>query len=269
MTTPILQPNEWGMRWARSPVPQILPAPEVYIHQTAGRDPVETFPSGDDEPADAFRALNEWAIEGKGYSAVDYSMMVHTGPSMRTTIGVARGQYMPAATLDRNDLSKAVCLLGWFGPPDARYPWTTEHSRAPFVQELVAIAEAVVHMVRRGWVRPDCKILGHRDNPEHPNATSCPGDFLQAELPIIRNLVRNILDPPKPPEESDVKPILWRPTGYLNVFIIDRGEVLHASPALLEVYGLQTAVVTVDPHPQTLRSVLAKAGLTEADLVKG
>lgn len=207
MSTPMLQPADWGMRWARPPVVHVgMPVSEVYIHQTAGRDPVETFPSGDDKPADAFKALNEWAITGKNYSAIDYSMLVHSGPSMRTTIGVARGRYVPAATLDRNTESKAICLLGWYGPPDPRYPWTYENSREPFHQELVAIAESVVYMVGQGWVTTSAKILGHRDNPEHPGATGCPGDYLQAELPTIRSLVRDMLSPtpPTPTPEDDM-----------------------------------------------------------------
>lgn len=195
-TTPILERDEWGMRIADGKslhVHRGMPVGEVYVHQTAGRDPVEEFPSGDDDPRDAFRALNEWAITGKGYTAVDYSALVHTGPSLRTTIGKARWEYVPAATLDRNTESKAVCLLGWFGPPDPRYPWTFEHSRAPFRQELEAIAETIVLMIREGLVRPDAKILGHRDNPEHPNATACPGEYLYAELPWIRRRVAELL----------------------------------------------------------------------------
>lgn len=207
MTT-ILQPDQWGMRWAGTPVRHLaMPVGEVYVHQTAGVDPVEKFPSGDDQPGDAFHALNEYAINGKGYSAIDYSMLVHTGPSLRTTIGVARGKWTPAATLDRNIVSKAVCLLGWFGPPDIRYPWTRIHSREPFDQELLAIAESIVYMQQNGWVQKNALILGHRDNPAHPNATACPGSYLYAKLPRIRELVAYLQTggwPSPPPEIPEV-----------------------------------------------------------------
>lgn len=200
MAFPVLQPDEWRMRWARPPHEHTaMPVGEVYVHQTAGRDPVALFPSGDDKPGDAFFALNEYAINTKGYSAIDYSMLVHTGPSLRTTIGVARGQWVPAATLHRNTESKAVCLCGWFGPPDPRYPWTYDNSRVPFRQELEAIAESIVLMVHEGWVLPTAKILGHRDNPMHLNATGCPGDYLYAELPTIRTLVARLLTTEVPP----------------------------------------------------------------------
>lgn len=201
MATLLLERADWRMRTApgKSLHPHgEMPVGEVYVHQTAGRDPVHLYPSGDDRPEDAFTALNEFAIVGKDYTAVDYSMLVHTGPSLRTTIGVARGEYVPAATLDRNRQSKAVCLLGWFGPPDPRYAWTFDHAREPFDQELWAIAEAIVTMIRRGWVRPDAQILGHRDNPSHPNATACPGEWLYAKLPVIRAYVASLLAGPQP-----------------------------------------------------------------------
>lgn len=206
MLTPLLEAADWKMRVARPLyVHTEMPVGEVYVHQTAGRDPVDTFPSGDDHPADAFWALNEWAINGKGYSAIDYSIMVHTGPSLRTTVGVARGEFVPAATKDRNRQSKAVCLLGWFGPPDPEYKWTYDSSRAPFDSELWAVAESIVLMIQRGWVRPDAKILGHRDNPAHPGATGCPGDYLQAALPTVRQYVNTLLNPPEIPVDIVTK----------------------------------------------------------------
>lgn len=221
-----------------------MPVGEVYIHQTAGRDPVHEFPTGDNDPGDAFRALNEYAINGKGYSAVDYSILVHTGPSLRTTIGIARGEYVPAATLHRNTESKAICLLGWFGPPDPRYPWTKDHARVPLPQELEAIADAIVFGIHEGWIRRDAKILGHRDNPEHPNATACPGDYLQAALPTIRALVAERLNPPKPgptppptdPTEDDMTP------EYFNV----APDRLNQSAALFARVGTIVQYVGVD-----------------------
>ena len=235
MSTPILQPDEWGMRWARPPHEHTaMPVGEVFIHQTAGRDPVETFPTGDDRPQDAFFALNEFAINSKGYSAIDYTMLVHTGPSLRTTIGIARGKYVPAATLDRNTESKAICLCGWYGPPDPRYPWTFENSREPFHQELEAIAESFVLMVREGWVLPTAKILGHRDNPEHPGATSCPGDYLQAELPTIRTLVAELLNPPQ--EEP------------MRVFQVQATPMPNPAPLFATADGLTAVWLSADQY---------------------
>lgn len=79
------------------------------------------------------------------------------------------------------------------------------------------------------------------------------------------------------PEEDDMDPTkmtLWRPWGYQNIFIITPAGVFHASLPLLKAFGLPTdaagitARVVEDDHPQTRKSMVAQAGLTEADLVK-
>lgn len=78
-------------------------------------------------------------------------------------------------------------------------------------------------------------------------------------------------DPPvplPPPEEPVMKPILWRPMGYANVFIIQGFEAMHASEALIKAWGLNINDIVDDNNAQTLRSVLHFSGLTEADLVK-
>jgi len=184
-----------------------MPVGEVFVHHTAGRDPANSTVGA----AQAFKALNEYAIQSKGYSAVDYSMLVHTDKARTTTIGEARGRWMPAATLDRNQQSKAVCLFGWFAPPDPAVDWTRTSSRRPFAAELEAVAEAIVWMIDRNWLRRDVVILGHRDNPAHPNATACPGDYLYRELPAIRAHVRRLLEPqptPPPADEDDMPKIL-------------------------------------------------------------
>lgn len=71
--------------------------------------------------------------------------------------------------------------------------------------------------------------------------------------------------------ETDVKPFLWRPTGYLNVFIIVGADAIHASPLTCQRYGLNPndpAQIVDDDHPQTLLSVLHKSGITRDKLVK-
>lgn len=225
----LLEDKDWGMRWAKPPVAQTMPVAEIYIHHTAGADPADPPPS-DDDAATAFRALNEYAINTKGYSAVDYSMLVHTSPAMTTTIGEARGQWLPAATKDRNQQSKAVCLFGYFHPPDPKVPWTKDASRAPFTQELEAIAEAIVWMIRQDWVVPKPIIRGHRDNPAHPGATACPGDYLYRELWQIRMLVDQMMQPgPTPPQPQPEPPAPTPPTGddmqRLTAAIDDNGTL--------------------------------------------
>lgn len=102
----------------------------------------------------------------------------------------------------------------------------------------------------------------------------CPGRTKKQQLrdvvlPLARDIAAAWTAPESPPdEEDDVKPFLWRPSGYQNVFIICGADAMHASVKTCEQYGLDPKTPVVDDHPQTLKSVLAKAGLTVADLVK-
>jgi hypothetical protein len=188
---------QWGMRWARPPVAELLGDREAFVHHTAG-----SLISQD--AATAFRALNEYAINSKGYSAVDYDILVHRSTTTGVvTIGEARGAALSAATLHRNEEGEAVCLMGYFQPGHAL-------SRQPHPDEVEGVARAIVHGINKGWIAKTAAILGHRDNPAHPGATSCPGDYLYAKLPTIRTRVAQLLAPPPPPENDDVN---WNPSN--------------------------------------------------------
>lgn len=89
------------------------------------------------------------------------------------------------------------------------------------------------------------------------------------------DLYHNLLDRMdiEPPTESDegtmYAPTLYRDVDYANVFaIFPSGEVIHCSSALVEHYqGIGSGpVIVADPtNPQTLKSLLAKAGFTGTD----
>lgn len=80
-----------------------------------------------------------------------------------------------------------------------------------------------------------------------------------------------ILFPDDPSEEDDdmPAPTLYRDVAYANVFaIFPTGEVVHCSSALVEHYQAAGAgdVVVADPsNVQTVRSLLAKSGLSGTD----
>lgn len=177
-----LRADEWGIRWARPPIAEKLPDVETFVHHTAGG---QLSP----DAAQAFRLLNEYAITQKGYSALDYDVLVHYNPVTDVcTIGEGRGKWMSAATLDRNEQGEAVCVLGYFHPGHAL-------TRHPHPAEVEGTARAIVWAIQEGWISSATSILGHRDNPAHPGATGCPGDYLQAELPTIRRRVAELLAP--------------------------------------------------------------------------
>lgn len=199
----VLEPDDWGMRWARPPVAERLADPETYIHHRGG-SPRHTV-----DAAVAFRELNEWTINVKGYSATDYDILVHENTVTDTvTIGIARAHWMSAATKDRNEEGEAICALGYFHPGHSL-------SERPSPRMLEGLARAVVLSIERGWSAPDTTILGHRDNPAHPGASPCPGDYLYAELPTIRRRVAELL---APPPEDDMGLPYFRIDGYADQF---------------------------------------------------
>jgi hypothetical protein len=256
-----LRATEWDMRWARVPIAEKPLDPETYVHHTAGSHPNNAIT--------AFQQLNEYAINTKGYSAIDYDILVHR--DTRTglvTIGEGRGKWMSAATLDRNEQGEAIVLFGHFHPGSTL-------TRHPHPDELEGIALGIVWGIDHGWISPTTIILGHRDNPAHPGATGCPGDYLQAQLPTIRARVAELLAPPAPdpqplPEDLPMT-FLWKPAGFKNVFLVDGGGAVHCSPALLEHSKKMLVPTVADPvpgHSQMLKSVLNLAGCDISDLVK-
>lgn len=248
-----LTAEQWGMRWARPSAAEKLPDAECYVHHTGGEMR--------DAAAAAFRRLNEYAINVKGYSALDYDVLVHYEPAGDVlTIGEGRGRWMSAATLDRNEQGEAVCIVGNF------------ETRAPAAIEVEGVALGIVYGIRNGWITPDAQILGHRDNPAHPGATACPGKFLYAQLPTIRTRVAELLAPPRPPlipSEDDMSTaVIARFHGFANSWLIGAGAPVHLSPELFAHYsGIGVPQVEQDYHPQLVGSLLHQCGLSGNDLV--
>lgn len=176
---------EWGMTWARPPIAEKLLDPECYVHHTAGNVPDDAFA--------AFRWSNAYAQNTKGYSALDYDILVHRDPrNGLITIGEGRGKWMSAATLDRNEQGEAIVLYGYFHPGHSL-------SRQPHPDELEGVAKGIVWGIQQGWIMENPTILGHRDNPAHPGATGCPGDYLYQYMGWIRARVAELMAPPPPP----------------------------------------------------------------------
>lgn len=195
-----LTADEWGMTWTNPARTEKLNDPEAYVHMTGGSRMYT-------DAIKAFQALNRWAQEGKDFSALDYDILVHRDVvSGLMTIGAGRGEWMSAATKDRNELGEAVCLFGQFHPGE-------RGAEQPHPDELEAIAFAIVWGIEKGWIAWDASILGHRDNPAHPGATACPGDYLYAHLPWIRQRVLELLTP-EPALEEDTMFVVRPPAVY-------------------------------------------------------
>ena len=193
--------SDWGIVWKRPPVAERLADPETFIHHGAGGR------MGTDS-RQAMRSLQSWYHNVKNYSTIAYDVMVHRSVgSERIAVLGAREGALSAATADRNDLGEAVCLWGYFQPGH-------KLSEQPTARELEGLAFAVAWSIAHGWSAADTRVLGHRDNPAHPGATSCPGDYLYPHVPAIGRRAIELLDlaaggrpptpqPPTPPSWSE------------------------------------------------------------------
>lgn len=229
-TYDVMEAAEWGMRWDRPPVSTTNPSPFGYQHHTAGNTMATLRDeNGNGLNADeAFRRINEMAI-GEGMSAIDYTALVHESESGRVTVGIARGPWLPAATYKQNEVSKAVCAMGYFHPGHA----LSSHPSAGML-EGCAIAWAELH--RRGWVTRDAiaNLRGHRQNPYSigDHATACPGDYLFPHVPSIGSRALELVDgTPPPPTPAPGPPPVTTPTGVATM----------GAPLVLRYGGTPTA----------------------------
>lgn len=175
-----LTAQEWGMTWKRAPVREALLDPELMIHHSGGSRWHST------DPVIAFQRINRWAQDYKNHSAIGYDTMIHLNKrDMIATIGEARGGWRSASQLDRNDMAESVCILGYFHPGNPL-------SENPTDLEIEAAAWAAAISMERGYTRRDARFLGHRENPAHPGATPCPGDYLFPHVQHIGQRARDI-----------------------------------------------------------------------------
>lgn len=231
-----LTADQWGIAWKRPPIAEKQPDPECYVHHTAGA----TW----EDAAAQFRAMNLSAQTDKDYSALAYDVLVHRAPTSGiVTIAEGRGKWMSAATLDRNEQGEAVCLVGYFHPGHSL-------SRQPHPDELEGVARGIVWGIQQGWISRDAQILGHRDNPAHPDATGCPGDYLYAKLPAIRNRVTELLAPPEEPAVPTVVYFKLYPESLTIWGTADGFTAFRLEQWQCDARGINTATVEVLPAAQ-------------------
>lgn len=225
---------EWGGTWSTgAPPTEVMPDGETYLHHVGGGawmggTVVLGLAASRAAAIRVFQALNEHAKRpvsegGKGYQFLAYDAL---GWYDRTNgygwIAEGRGRYRSAATLDRNEQGEAFCMCGNYS------------LRAPLPEELELAARGIVYMAAQGWTTRTSVILGHRDNPAHPGATSCPGDYLYAELPTIRSHVARLLTP-----EDEL---------MLRVFQVEASPMPSPPPLFASADGLTAVWLSADQH---------------------
>lgn len=182
---------EWGFRGR--PAAEKLPDSEVYLHHVGGAATMGGNVGKGEAASRAMfvallRQLDTYAIETKGYTGgLDYDALGWYDPVNDIGwVAEGRGAGRSAATLDRNEEGEAFCLLGNFS------------KREPLEPEIELCARGIAYMADEGWTTSDAKVLGHRDNPAHPGATGCPGDFLYPRIGEVASRRDEILAPPVP-----------------------------------------------------------------------
>lgn len=242
--------TDWGATPTdRTPLPG--PLAELYVHHTgAGAVP----PTVAAEMA-MMRNLQAYAIRpkaegGKGYQDIPYNLVVGASGNIYEGRGIWSKS---AATLDRNGVSRSVCAMGNY------------ETATPTDALLAGIVEAGRMMLQQGALAPSVAVYGHRDNPAHPDATSCPGRTLYAHVAEIAAAIT--ATPPQPPEDDMSTARLYRDRRYWNMWLIGVGSPMHLTPALKDSYDAAGVPTVVDEHDQLLESLLAQSGLTVDDLV--
>lgn len=201
--------------------------PRVYLHHEGGARRVGYTTTVEQEKA-VMRAIQAHAIDTKGYTDIDYGVVVF--PSGRAYVG--RGfQVRPAATLDENEDSEAVCIAGHYD------------LESPTAASLQTAALVIAMGVRDGELALTPDVRGHRESVDHPGATSCPGR--NVNMDAFRARVADVLRKQTPTAQEDDMPT---------------GDIIVVTDHPSYPPGLEVVYVT-DPWGVTYRWVRSEADL--------
>jgi hypothetical protein len=191
---------------------QPLGLPQFYYHHQAGNAPNMTAATWDDNPIAWMQDMDRRdttpvAQGGNGYKAVQYSYAIHLAPNGICSVIGGRGDRYPGATKDQNTVSKAVVFAGNY---DSRYGPNTR--RKPEAVEVEAGRWLTNNLVANGILAANFIGRAHRDNPKHPGATACCGDWL---IPYV-NYMNTPYPPVQPPSKDMNMELVNISPGTLN-----------------------------------------------------
>ena len=142
----------------------------------------------------------------------------------------------PSDGLGPDDATGITAQLAWLVENAPRFGWSWEMQSEPWHIRYVA-GDAIPQAVL---------------------------DFEQPPAPPLEPI------PDPQPEVDDMRPFLFRLTGYTNQFLMTPSGPIHASGVLSGRWIAEGFdQVLVDNHPQFRKSTLVRCGLTDADLVPG
>lgn len=149
-------------------------------------------------------------------------------------------------------------------------PWPVEQIDAAFRLSLALCdaydldpTDAVTHVAWTPGRKIDPATADAVQGPWRPRSINTSGswnlDDLHAELSARSGS-----------EDDDMNAAtLWRPDGYLNVFLIGAGSTVTVSPAVMDSLTARGVPVVVEAHSQMLETVLFQTGLSPDDLIPG
>lgn len=193
--------------WTSRPCPTATPARDVqavFVHHEGG--------GRRGNPSDKGAVLREIEgyVLGKGYSAIDYNLMVFADGSVWEGRGLSKED---GATLNWNSRSVSICAVGNFEIED------------PTDALLSGIAWAIQLAHLGGWTAPGAQILGHRDSGF---STSCPGSHLYARMDTIRARVGQTISNPNP----EMTPEQWAELARaLEALDVEHGQAVDTVAA--------------------------------------
>lgn len=175
-----------------------------------------------------------------------------------------------------NWTGEGMCITGralrdWTGTTDAVDDWPELRLAARLTAvRCLTLGLPVRHVGPDEIRRLEPGICGHVDVSKAFGKSDHFDPGPAFPWPAFLDLVHQAVTDLTPQETNDMTTArLVRFTGTANVFLIGAGPALHLTQRSAESYqaeGIPTIVL--DDHPQGRKSILAQAGLTEADLVK-
>jgi hypothetical protein len=207
---------------------------------------------------------------GKSY---EYNYVIPPRADGTAQIWEYAGTYQAAHSAGENATSVGVLFaIGVNNHPsyqsyDPTRPTQWEPLTPPMIEAYRYLRDEI--LARQGIIHPMyVNEIEHRHMPGA--ATACPGiEVIDHARELSAPYVTPAPTPPPTTPEDLPMTFLWKPAGFKNVFLVDGGGAVHASPELLE-HCKKMLVPTVPDagHAQMLKSVLTLAGCALSDLVK-
>ena len=225
---------------------------------------VDTPPTGRYRSADPARVLDDAkAVANYGASSGrtwEYTGMIGLDGSRFTQAG----EYMASHCRDFNAESAGLVFLNAVDVP------------------VNAAQVASWHQWRDELVAAGVLVADHAVAPHYRfRSTACPGTRAEAPgkawpsptgegrlgelIPALRT--RPTPPTPTPSEDDDMASTMWRHPKYWNVFLIGAGQTVNVSPAVRASLLARGVPEVVEAHDQMLKTCLAQACLSAADLV--